>query len=202
MRRGWRIGVVAIWLLTRRGGKADRAEGTEMAGGREEEITLEGQHAPLLPSGSQRRPACIRLCVCHWLTTVLIESNKEPCVLTALMPRVWTGPGVREWPSVKEKYGRKEYVHFCLGSVCFMCVYVRGAQRGCQPASLGPRWAWGAPAPAGPSRCSAALSHPLALPLLLPSRPAQSTATCYQINISPHWRQHVIPPLWGHATHC
>lgn len=53
---GGGVGVVAIWLLTRRGGKADRAEGTEMAGGRKEEITLEGQHAPLLPSGKQRRP--------------------------------------------------------------------------------------------------------------------------------------------------
>lgn len=34
-------------------GKADRAEGTEMVGGREkEEITLEGQHAPLLHTHS------------------------------------------------------------------------------------------------------------------------------------------------------
>lgn len=53
------VGGVAIWLLTRRGGKADRAEGTEMAGGKEEEITLEGQHAPLLP----RRKAAAT-CVC------------------------------------------------------------------------------------------------------------------------------------------
>lgn len=37
--RGWHwggIGVVAIWLLTRRGGKADRTKGTGMRGGREE----------------------------------------------------------------------------------------------------------------------------------------------------------------------
>lgn len=36
--RGWHwggwVGVVAIWLLTRRGGKADRAKGTEKRGGR------------------------------------------------------------------------------------------------------------------------------------------------------------------------
>lgn len=50
---GRRTGVVAIWLLTRRRGKADRAMGTEMAGGRDEEIILEGQHAPPLPNGKQ-----------------------------------------------------------------------------------------------------------------------------------------------------
>lgn len=55
-------GVVAIWLLTRRGGKADRAKGTEMRGGkREEELTLEGQHAPLLPSG-KAAVTCVCLC--------------------------------------------------------------------------------------------------------------------------------------------
>lgn len=38
-------------------GKADRAEGTEMAGGRgKEEITLEGQHAPLLPRRKAAAP--------------------------------------------------------------------------------------------------------------------------------------------------
>lgn len=52
----WRGAGVAIWLLTRRGGKADRAEGTEMAGGREEEITLEGQHAPLVPRQEAATP--------------------------------------------------------------------------------------------------------------------------------------------------
>lgn len=59
---------VAIWLLTRRGGKADRAEGTEMAGGRErEEITLEGQHAPLLPR-RKAAAARVRTLVCVPLT--------------------------------------------------------------------------------------------------------------------------------------
>lgn len=34
-----------------------------------------------------------------------------------------------------------------------------------------------------------------------PPRPAQSTATCYQINIISHQGQHVIPPLRGQTTH-
>lgn len=57
---GW---LVAIWLLTTRGGKADRAKGTEMAGGREEEITLEGQHAPLLPR-RKAAASCVCMLVC------------------------------------------------------------------------------------------------------------------------------------------
>lgn len=69
--RGWHWGVgrgvVAIWLLTRRGGKADRAKGTEKRGGREEELTLEGQHAPLLPSG-KAAATCVFMLTCVRLT--------------------------------------------------------------------------------------------------------------------------------------
>ena len=61
-------GGVALWLRTRRGGKADRAEGTEMAGGKEEEITLEGQHAPLLPRRKSSGDLCVRAPVCVPLT--------------------------------------------------------------------------------------------------------------------------------------
>lgn len=72
--RGWHRGCggVAIWLLTRRGGKADRAEGTEMAGGREEEITLEGQHVPLLP----RRKA-VATCVCVLVCVPLTDNTAD-----------------------------------------------------------------------------------------------------------------------------
>lgn len=134
---------------------------------------------------------------------LLIESNMESCVLTALMPQIWTGPGVYKWLRANKIYGRIEYMHFCLCCVYFMCVgtSVGVSQQASHPTSHS-LCAWGGSLPAGWSRCLVTLSHPLDLPLMLPSRLAQSTATCYQINISPHWRQHVIPPLRGQRTHC
>lgn len=66
------MGGLAIWLLTRRGGKADRAEGTGIAGRREEEIRLEGQHAPLLP----RRKAAVT-CVCMIVCALLTDNAAD-----------------------------------------------------------------------------------------------------------------------------
>lgn len=57
-------GMVAIWLLTRIGGKADRAEGAEMAGGEGRgNHTGRTTRSPLLPSGRRRRrrPVCATL---------------------------------------------------------------------------------------------------------------------------------------------
>lgn len=114
--------------------------------------------------------------------------------------------------SQREIDRRKKYVHFCLCCVYYLsiCVYVFVcvAQRGCQPASQ----------PAGqPARVFCMPKEPLyqlgepgarSPPHTLwpshycsPPRPAQSTATCYQINIISHQGQHVIPPLRGQTTH-
>ena len=56
---------------------------------------------------------CVSVCVRHWLTIRLIESNMEACVLTALMPQVWTGPGVCEWLRVGESE-EKSIIPVCV----------------------------------------------------------------------------------------
>lgn len=207
--RGWHRGgwwrgggEVAIWLLTRRGGKADRAEGTEMAGGREEEITLEGQHAPLLP-----RQKAATTCVCMLVCVPLTDNAADWIQRGGLCPdstdatSLDTAWSVRVTESQREKK-KKVCASLSMLGVLSVCVCVCGPAwvSASQPGSS--VCAWGGSLPAGWARCSVAPSRPLALPLLLPSRPAQSTATCYQINISSHRGQHVIPPLRGQTTHC
>lgn len=96
--------------------------------------------------------------------------------------------------------GRGESVCIFVCAVC-VCVCLCHSVGVSQTASHGPLCALGFSLPAGRARCLVApLPAPLALPLLLPFRAAQSTATCYRINISSRRGQRVIPPLMGQST--
>lgn len=121
-------------------GKADRAEGTEMAGGREkEEITLEGQHAPLLPRRKAAAAwvcmlACVCLCVsvCVCAQVPLTDNAADWIQRGGLCPDSTDATSLdRAWSvwvteSQREIDRRKEYVHFCLCCVYYLsiCVYV------------------------------------------------------------------------------
>lgn len=89
------VGVVSHKDTDRRGGKTDRAWGTKMAGSEKKKSHWKNNMLLFCQGGKQWWPVwvCVSLCVCvcNWVTIVLIGYNVEACVLTALMSQVWTG---------------------------------------------------------------------------------------------------------------